>query len=338
MNIEILKKEIFKIESTEKFNELCMEVFYYQAKNNKVYSEYLDLLNSLSGKGKYDINSPQLIPALPIQFFKSKKIVSSNAAPQIIFTSSATTGMVPSKHYVIEKNLYEQSFVNGFRFFYGDPQEYTILALLPSYLEREGSSLVYMAKTLIEMSKKAYSGFYLYNHAELFDVLSLLKKRGEKTILLGVSFALLNFIANYNINFPNLIVIETGGMKGRGKELTRDVLHANLAKGFGVKNIHSEYGMAELLSQAYLKEDGIFNTPPWMKIMIRNLYNPFEYYIGEDISPIGGINIIDLANINSCSFIETQDMGKVFANGSFTIEGRIKDSELRGCNMLLEPQ
>lgn len=334
MNIDYIKQEIFKINSTERFNELCMEVFHHQAINNPIYSQYLELID----KKAADISAPHMIPFLPIRFFKTKKIVSAEAPAQIIFTSSATSGMEPSRHYVLEKSVYENSFIKGFEIFYGNPEEYTILALLPSYLEREGSSLVYMADKLIKLSKKPHSGFYLYNHAELANILSQLKADKEKTILLGVSFALLDFVANYHLNFPQLTVVETGGMKGRGQELTRDVLHNTLEKGFGVKEIHSEYGMAELLSQAYSTEDGIFNTPPWMKIIIRNLYNPFHYFIGEEESPLGGVNIIDLANINSCSFLETQDIGRIFANGSFTIEGRIKESELRGCNMLLDPQ
>ncbi|MEG0517285.1 MAG: acyltransferase [Bacteroidales bacterium] len=332
MNIDCIKEQIFKIKSAEQFDELCMEIFHYQATNNLIYKQYLQLI----GKNKADITAPGMIPFLPIRFFKTKKIVSAPAPEQIIFTSSATTGMEPSKHYVLETSIYENSFTKAFEIFYGKPEEYTILALLPSYLEREGSSLVYMADKLIKQSGKPQSGFYLYNHAELAAILIRLKEEGGTTILLGVSFALLDFIANHPLSFPELTVIETGGMKGRGEELTRKQLHNTLAKGFGVKEIHSEYGMAELLSQAYSTEEGIFNTPPWMKIIIRNLYNPFHYYIGEETSPLGGVNIIDLANINSCSFLETQDMGRTFTNGSFTIEGRIKDSELRGCNMLLE--
>lgn len=334
MDNDILKKEIFKINSPQRFDELCMDIFFWQAANNPVYHEYITLLE----KNVQDVTSVEMIPALPIRFFKSKRVVSGLAPHEVLFTSSSTTGMLPSKHFVLEKSIYEQSFTKGFQLFYGEPEEYTILALLPSYLEREGSSLVYMAESLIKMSRKGRSGFYLYNHAELHHVLSQLKAEGEKTILLGVSFALLDFVENYQIHFPDLIVIETGGMKGRGQELSRDVLHTTLASGFGVREIHSEYGMAELLSQAYSTQTGIFNAPPWMRVMVRNLYNPFEYLTGGGVSPVGGINIIDLANIHSCSFIETEDKGRVFANGSFTIDGRIKDSELRGCNMLLEPR
>lgn len=333
MHREILKKAIFEIDSAERFDELCMEVFAFQAKNNPVYGEYLSLLETdLSA-----VKSPAMIPALPIRFFKSRRVVSAGTPEEILFTSSATTGMIPSRHYVTEKALYEKSFTGCFRRFYGDPAGYVILALLPSYLEREGSSLVYMAESLIQMSGHPESGFYLYNYPDLFELLGRLKKEGRKTILLGVSFALLDFAASFKTDFPGLTVIETGGMKGRGRELSREELHHRLAAGFGTAHIHSEYGMAELLSQAYSVKEGIFTTPPWMRVLIRNLYNPFEYYTGYEVSPSGGINIIDLANLNSCAFIETEDRGKVYRNGSFTVEGRIKDSELRGCNLLLEP-
>lgn len=308
-----------------------MDVFAFQAKNNPVYREYLSLLET----DITAVGSPAMIPALPIRFFKSRRVVSAPAPEEILFTSSATTGMIPSRHYVTEKALYERSFTGGFRLFYGDPAGYVILALLPSYLERKGSSLVYMAGKLIQMSGDPRSGFYLYNYPDLFELLVKLKNEGRKTILLGVSFALLDFVASFKIDFPELTVIETGGMKGRGRELSREELHKKLSDGFGVAQIHSEYGMAELLSQAYSVKEGVFKTPPWMRVLVRNLYNPFEYYTNYDVSPSGGINIIDLANLNSCSFIETEDKGQVYRDGSFTIEGRIKDSELRGCNLLL---
>lgn len=367
--MESIQQKIFKIKSQEEFNRLCMEVFHYQAENCPVYKQYLSLIE----KHPANITAPEQIPALPIRFFKTKQIITLpigsnenstlkqiNDSPhpqtqipsaelakgqglstqqQIIFTSSATTGMTPSKHYVLDTNLYETSFTKGFRLFYGNPEEYTILALLPSYLERKGSSLVYMAEHLIKQSKDPVSGFYLYNYEDLYKILVQLKKKinrpeEKKAILLGVSFALLDFVKEYKIDFPQLTIIETGGMKGRGKELGREELHRILSAGFGVKEIHSEYGMAELLSQAYSTGDGIFRTPPWMRIYIRDPYNPFTSPATPGVR--GGINIIDLANINSCSFIETEDMGRVFEDGSFAVDGRIKDSELRGCNLLLE--
>ncbi len=331
MNISELREKIFKINSKERFSELSLEVFRYQALNNSVYSEYISLLG-------IDINSVTSldgIPFLPVRFFKNREIISGSREVETIFTSSSTTGMVPAKHYVTDLSLYRESFTNGFKQFYGEPSNYVFLALLPSYLERKGSSLVYMAQELIELSGKEESGFYLYNHKELYSILCKLRDNKENVVLLGVSFALLDFIKDYSIEFPNLIVIETGGMKGRGEELSRDELHSRISKGFGIKEVHSEYGMAELLSQAYSIEGGVFNSPSWMKIVIRDLHNPFKYFLDCNDSPLGGVNIIDLANINSCSFIETEDMGYSFSNGSFTIEGRIKDSELRGCNMLL---
>lgn len=331
--MEILKKAIFEIDSAGRFDEICMDVFAFQAKNNPAYREYLSLL----GTDISAVGSPDLIPALPIRFFKSRRVVSSAGPEEIVFTSSATTGMIPSRHYVTDTALYERSFTGGFRLFYGDPAGYVILALLPSYLERKGSSLVYMAEKLIQMSGEPESGFYLYNYPDLYALLEKLKSEGRKTILLGVSFALLDFVASFKTDFPGLTVIETGGMKGRGRELSREELHNKLAAGFGTAHIHSEYGMAELLSQAYSVKGGLFRTPPWMRVLVRNLYNPFEYYTNYDISPSGGINVIDLANLNSCSFIETEDRGRVYSDGSFTIEGRIQDSELRGCNLLLEP-
>lgn len=327
--------KIFDIASETEFRLLCMEIFRMQAQHCSVYKEYLEL----TGCNPCKVDSIDQIPFLPVRFFKSKKIVTDRSdngesgKEEIIFTSSATTGMTPSKHYVTDLKLYEKSFTEAFRHFYGDPAQYAILSLLPSYLEREGSSLIYMAGHLMKLTGNPASGFYLYNYRELADTLSRLKEEGQKTILLGVTFALLDFVKEYKTDFPQLTVIETGGMKGRGKEIARNRLHEILCEGFGVEKIHSEYSMAELLSQAYSKGDGLFLTPPWMKIVIRDLYDPFCYHDGCGVT--GGINIIDLANINSCSFIETEDMGRITARG-FEVLGRMKNAELRGCNMLIE--
>lgn len=327
--------KIFDIASETEFRLLCLEIFRMQAQHCCVYKEYLEL----TGCNPWKVNSINQIPFLPVRFFKSKKIVTTrpddaeSKKEEIIFTSSATTGMTPSKHYVADLKLYERSFTETFRRFYGDPAQYAILSLLPSYLERKGSSLVYMAEYLMKLTKNPASGFYLYNFRELADTLTRLKGEGQKTILLGVTFALLDFVKEYKTDFPQLTVIETGGMKGRGREIARNMLHKILCEGFGVEKIHSEYGMAELLSQAYSKGDGPFLTPPWMKIVIRDLYDPFSYRDGFNIT--GGINIIDLANINSCSFIETEDMGRITDRG-FEVLGRMKDAERRGCNMLIE--
>jgi hypothetical protein len=240
--------------------------------------------------------------------------------------------MVTSSHYVIDKTWYEDSFRNAFHLFYGDIKNYTVLALLPSYLEREGSSLIYMVDELIKLSGNPDSGFFLYNHDELHHQLKKQQDAKKTTLLIGVTFGLLDFIENYHIDFAELIVMETGGMKGRRKEMIREELHEVLCKGFGVKTIHSEYGMTELLSQAYSKGEGIFDCPPWMKITIRDTNDPISTLT---TGKTGGINVIDLANINSCSFIATQDLGKTYADGSFEVLGRFDQSDIRGCNLLI---
>ncbi len=324
-----IKEEIFNIKDREQFKNLALEIFNFQARHCLPYSEFISLL----GINYQDISSIEKVPFLPVSLFKSRKIISREDKHEAIFTSSATTGVVPAKHYIVDLNLYIQSFTNAFRLFLGEPSHFTILALLPSYLEREGSSLIYMVERLIKDSGKDGSGFYLYNHEELFFKLKELKERGERTILIGVSFALLDFVQSHQIQFPELIVIETGGMKGRGREISRDELHLVLKEGFGIETVWSEYGMAELLSQAWSTGNGIFRTPPWMDILIRDLSNPFK---PARKGYRGGINIIDLANINSCSFIETQDMGIEESKDSFRVLGRIESSELRGCNILLD--
>ena len=255
-----------------------------------------------------------------------------NKRVEITFTSSGTTGMITSSHYISDVSWYTESFRKAFQLFYGDIQNYTLLALLPSYLEREGSSLIYMTDDLIRQSCNPDSGFFLYNHDELYQLLKKQQQMQKPTLLIGVTFALLDFIENYNLNFPELIVMETGGMKGRRKEMIREELHAQLCKGFGVGAIHSEYGMTELLSQAYSKGKGIFNCPPWMKIITRDTNDPMSR-LGHDKT--GGINVIDLANSNSCSFIATQDLGRVYADSSFEVLGRFDNSDIRGCNLLV---
>ncbi len=314
------------ISSDNDFASLSMEVFRFQSNHNKVYSQYISSL-------KREVKSVNDIPFLPVDFFKSHQVISRNDEPERIFTSSGTTGIDTSKHYVFDTGLYEQVFTDIFERFYGRTSEYNILALLPSYLEREGSSLVYMAEKLINASNSNKSGFYLNDHEELFKILKLLQSQNRKTILLGVTYALLDFISIHKLDFPELIVMETGGMKGKRKEIVRAEVHEQLCAGFGVKAIHSEYGMTELLSQAYSKGSGVFQTPPWMKILIRDPYDPLVI-----LSPgnSGGVNIIDLANIDSCSFIATQDIGKLHSDNSFEILGRFDFSELRGCNLLVQ--
>lgn len=278
------------------------------------------------------VKSVEQIPFLPIEFFKAHKVLSTAGAVELTFTSSGTTGITTSSHYVTDKTWYEDSFRHAFNLFYGDVKDYTVLALLPSYLEREGSSLIYMVNDLIKQSNNSNNGFFLYNHDDLYQQLKKQQHAQKPTLLIGVTFALLDFIENYRINFPELIVMETGGMKGRRKEMIREELHSILCDGFGVSAIHSEYGMTELLSQAYSLGDGIFVCPPWMKIIIRDTNDPISTLPN---GKTGGINVIDLANINSCSFIATQDLGKTFTNGSFEVLGRFDQSDIRGCNLLI---
>lgn len=322
------KEQVFSITNDEQFSRVALQVFRHQAEACAVYREFIKGLR-IDAAAVKQIDD---IPFLPIEFFKSHNIVSTNDAVQITFTSSGTTGMVTSRHQVTDVSWYEESFRNAFELFYGDIKKYTILALLPSYLEREGSSLIYMAEDLISQSNNPDSGFFLYNHDELYHQLKKQQQNKKPTLLIGVTFALLDFVEQYQINFPELIVMETGGMKGKRKEMIREELHEQLCKGFGVDTIHSEYGMTELLSQAYSKGHGIFNCPPWMRIITRDTNDPVTLLKGDKA---GGINIIDLANINSCAFIAAQDLGKVYADGSFEVLGRFDNADIRGCNLLI---
>ena len=323
-----MKNTIFTIETPQSLSDVAIEVFKHQFKNNKVYRSFCDLLYVHPS----DITEIEKIPFLPIQFFKSRKVLSSLDEIEEVFSSSGTTGNTTSQHFVTDISLYEESYLKGFHHFYGDIKEYTVLALLPNYLERKGSSLVYMVDDLIKKSKKNASGFYLNNLTELSEKLIRLEASEKKVLLIGVSFALLDLIDKYQFNLKNTIVMETGGMKGRRKELIRDELHAILKNGFGVSEIHSEYGMTELLSQAYSKGNGIFECPPWMKILTRDTEDALTI---QQPTKTGGINVIDLANYNSCSFIATQDLGKVHQNGSFEIIGRFDNSDIRGCNLMV---
>lgn len=323
----MLSESIFSITSASDFKSKALEVFQYQFEHNKVYRSFCDLLY----KSPSDIKEIEEIPFLPISFFKSHKVMSSKQPAEIVFSSSGTTGMQTSKHYVTKVSWYEKSYLATFQQFYGDVEGYAILGLLPSYLEREGSSLIYMAKDLIEKSRNSNSGFYLHQLDVLAEKLYTFDESGHKTLLIGVSYALLDLIEKHTFQLKNTIIMETGGMKGKRKELVRDALHAVLKKGFGVSQIHSEYGMTELLSQAYSKGNGIFECPPWMKVLTRDPEDPFSLVKNQT----GGINIIDLANVNSCSFIATQDLGKVYPNGTFEVVGRFDASDVRGCNLMI---
>lgn len=322
------KQQVFSISNEEQFKAAALQIFRYQAQHCEVYGAFIKGINVHPA----NVESVEEIPFLPIQFFKAHTVVSTNDPVQVTFTSSGTTGITTSSHYVTDTSWYEESFRKAFELFYGDIKSYTILALLPSYLEREGSSLIYMANNLIRQSNNPDSGFFLYNHDELDKQLKKQQQAKKPTLLIGVTFALLDFIESYQINFPELIVMETGGMKGRRKEMIREELHNSLCRGFGVDAIHSEYGMTELLSQAYSIGDGIFNCPPWMRVLIRDTNDPISLI--KD-SKAGGVNVIDLANINSCSFIATQDLGKVYADRSFEILGRFDNADIRGCNLLI---
>ncbi len=323
-------KPNFNLKEINKKNFLAkaLEVFQYQANNNPVYKEYLQRL-ACDFKA---VDSLEKIPFLPISFFKTHKISTDEQATQITFLSSGTTGIERSKHLVADIALYETAFRKGFQHFFGNIQDYTILSLLPSYLEQKNSSLVYMINDLINQSKNKDSGFFLHNHNELINKLIALDSKEKKVLLIGVSYALLDLIEKQEFSLNNTFVMETGGMKGRRKELIKSELHALLKKGFGISTIYSEYGMTELLSQAYSLGKGLYQTPPWMKILIREVEDPFTLL---PKGKSGGINIVDLANINSCSFIATQDLGKIHSNEQFEILGRFDHSDIRGCNLMI---
>jgi phenylacetate-coenzyme A ligase PaaK-like adenylate-forming protein len=323
----MLEKDIFNINSSEDFERIALEIFRFQYENVPVYQTFCNFLNTNLSEVKHTKD----IPFLPIQFFKTHKVIAKDLPEEALFTSSGTTGSMTSKHYVADLKLYEESFLNAFEMQYGNPSNFTFLALLPSYLEREGSSLIYMVENLIEKSKDPNSGFYLYEMDALIEKLDFLEKNGQKSILIGVSYALLDLIEKRNFQLKNTIVMETGGMKGRRKEMIKEELHEILKKGFGVAKIHSEYGMTELLSQGYSTGDGIFTCPPWMKILTRDTEDALSYTSGKT----GGINVIDLANLFSCSFIATQDLGKTFSDGTFEVLGRFDSSDIRGCNLMV---
>ena len=322
-------QHIFNIQSDQEFEELALEVFKFQAKENKVYSKYLGLL----GINPFSIDSLSQIPFLPIEIFKHHKVLTGEKEPLVVFESSGTTGSGMSKHYVVDPDLYHKSLNHCFNLFYQSPGNYCILALLPSYLERNNSSLVYMADQLIRQSQHESSGFYLDDYSSLHEILLKAEENKITTLLIGVSFALVEFAQQFPVQLNHTIVMETGGMKGRREEMSREELHSLLKESFTIDEIHSEYGMTELLSQSYSSGKGIFKSPPWMKILIRDMHDPFSYP-GDDKS--GGINIIDLANIWSCSFISTQDIGKINPEGGFEVLGRFDHSDLRGCNLMIE--
>jgi len=324
----ITTADIFTISNQKQFEKTALKVFRFQYENNIVYREFCDLLKTNPQKVKV----LHQIPFLPIQFFKSHDVISNNDGIQATFTSSGTTGTITSKHLVTDVTVYQESYLKGFSQFYGNIEDYVILALLPSYLEREGSSLIYMVKDLIQLANNSNSGFYLNNHNELIQKLIALDEAGQNVILIGVTYALLDLIEKKKFQLQNTIIMETGGMKGKRKEMIREELHEQLCEGFGVTAIHSEYGMTELLSQAYSLGNGVFECPSWMQIHIRDTEDALTYI---NDGKTGGINVIDLANINSCSFIATQDLGKKNTNTTFEVLGRFDNSDIRGCNLMV---
>jgi phenylacetate-coenzyme A ligase PaaK-like adenylate-forming protein len=321
------EKRIFDIVSPAQFLGLALEIFHHQYRNNPVYREWVDLM----GTDPKSVSSLEEIPFLPISFFKTHNVICGENIPRLEFHSSGTTGTVPSKHLVTDPSLYEESFARCFSLFYGDPSTYCVLALLPGYLERKQSSLVYMVNSLITMSGHKDSGFYLNNLRELKETIAKLKKEKQKTLLIGVSYALLD-LSEMDVELDeNFIVMETGGMKGTRKEMLKQELHEVLSKRLRVSAVHSEYGMTELLSQAYSRGGVYFEHPPWMFFLTREVDDPFTYINGRT----GGVNVIDLANINSCSFIATQDLGRI-SNGKLELMGRFDNSDIRGCNLMIQ--
>ena len=320
-------EEIFNIHSEQEFVKTCLQIYELQMDNNPIYSAYSQII--LKGEIPKKLEE---IPFLPIEFFKTEQIICKGEKIEEIFLSSGTTGN-QSKHLVSDLSIYENSFRNAFQLFYGDITDYCILSLLPNYREREGSSLIYMVDDLIKSSKHPKSGFYLSNYKELSATILELEKKGEKTLLIGVSYALLDLAKDYPMKLENTIIMETGGTKGKRKELLKEELHKILKEAFSLENIHSEYGMTELLSQSYSKGNNIFKSPPWKKVLIRDVNDPLSI-LGNNRS--GGINIIDLANMYSCPFIATQDLGKLHEDGSFSVLGRFDNSDVRGCNLLVQ--
>jgi len=306
----------------------ALELFRYQYQENALYRAYTDALH----RKPADVRSLLQIPFLPIQFFKSHTITCGTFTPELVFESSGTTQTVNSRHLVKEAAVYERSFLTAFEQFYGPVTDFVVLGLLPSYLERQHSSLVYMVQDMVKRSGHAASGFYLYEHDKLAAHLRELEASGQKTLLIGVTFGLLDFAERYSLELKHTIVMETGGMKGRREEWTRLQVHAYLKERLGCSHIHAEYGMTELLSQAYSYGDGLFTTPPWMKVLVRDENDPFEL---STANASGVINVVDLANVYSCAFIATEDIGKLRPDGSFEVLGRLDNSALRGCSLMV---
>lgn len=323
-----LRERIFNTNDPLEFNAFCIDLFHYQYSCNPVYHQFVDgLCKDISAITHYS-----RIPFLPVSFFRTHRVSCKGVEEAVVFESSGTTGMVPGRHYISDFNLYEESFTRGFQRFFGPASQYCIFALLPSYLERSNSSLVYMVERLRWKSDLDFGGFFLHETEQLKKEVERAIAKGKKVMILGVTFALLDLAGKGEWNIPGVLIIETGGMKGRRKELTREELHSILTKQFNVSSIYSEYGMTELLSQAWSEGNGVYRCPPWMKILISDPNDPLSLL---DEGRVGGIHIIDFANLDSCAFIATRDLGRIFPDGSFEVLGRFDDSDIRGCSLLV---
>lgn len=321
-----IEDKIFSLEPVD-FEQLALEVFQFQYNNNAIYQQYVKALSIVGS----EVRSISQIPFLPIRFFKTAEIKTTVFEPEAVFESSGTTQTINSRHYVKDLRIYQRSFLQAWEQFYGPVQDWCVIGLLPAYLERRHSSLVVMVNEMIKLSGHAQSGFYLYEHEKLAAVLQELEKQGQKTLLIGVTFGLLDFAEQFPMPLQHTIVMETGGMKGRRREMTREEVHGILSTAFKTPLIHSEYGMTELLSQAYSYGHGLFDCPPWMKVLVRQDDDPLDVRVAGS----GVINIIDLANLYSCAFIATDDVGTVQEDGSFNVLGRVDTSDIRGCNLLI---
>lgn len=332
MNIDYFRKKLFQLNEAD-FDELALQLLRYQYHNNNIYKAYVDAL-----KVNIDeIKRLEDIPFLPIGFFKTHKVVCGNFQDATVFESSGTTGSVNSRHYIKDLALYEESFERTFNLFYGQPKDYVIIGLLPSYLERQNSSLVYMVEKLMKLSSRPENDFFLNDFEKLNRLLQQLEHRQQPTLLIGVTFALLDFAVEYPQKLRHTRIMETGGMKGRKKEMTRAEVHDFLKTHFELNNIHSEYGMTELMSQAYAQNDGLFKCPPWMKVLIRDENDPLTT-LSPAKNQSGPVNIIDLANIHSCAFLATEDVGKLSTKDKFEIMGRRDNTDLRGCSLMATQQ
>ncbi len=322
--------KIFGIKYPVEFQEAALEIFHYQTVNNKIYDQFIRSLGVRPEK----VFRLDEIPFMPIEFFRYHEVITGEGKAETVFESTGTTGVKRSRHYITDLALYDRSLLEGFRYFYGDPEQYFIVALLPSYIDRPSSSLVYMVRKLIDSGADRRSCFVQEGSRKLINLIRKVLSEGRKAMLIGVSFALLDFAEKHKANLKGLIVVETGGMKGRRKEITREELHSVLIGRLGIETVHSEYGMTELLSQAWSQGGGLFSCPPWMQVMVREINDPLA--VSSLPGKSGGINIIDLANINSCSFIATGDLGRLHEGDRFEVLGRFDHSEIRGCNLMAE--